>query len=128
MSAQRNISRGRTVLFSYLALVEDVDSLPTTAKDLGVILVDGPLRIANGRNILDHDNMIRMLAFSLLLAFSGHFRRLVKQPVGIDHVIDDAALADLLRLELGFGGEVVSVVVAEMVVGGDGEGFYARVH
>lgn len=83
-------------MHSYLALVEDVDSLPTTTEDLGVVLVDSPLRVTDGRNILDDDDMVRVLALTLLLALGSNLRSLVEQPVGVDHVIDDAALADFL--------------------------------
>ena len=41
--------------------------------------------------------------------------------VSVGHVVDDATLRNLLRLELGFGGEIASIVVAEMAVGGDGQ-------
>jgi len=114
--------------FSYLALVEDVDGLPAPTEDFGIILVDGPLGIANSSDILDHNDVIRVLAFGLFLALGGHFRRLVEQPIGVDHVIDDAALADLLGPKLLMGGEIVPIVVAEMVVRGDGERLDACVH
>ena len=63
-----------------------------------------------------------------VLALGSRYRRLVKQAVGIDHVVHDAALRNLFRLELGLGGKVASIVVTEMVVRGDGQRLDASVH
>lgn len=43
---------------TYLALVEDADGRTTTAHDLGVILVDGALGVADGGNVLDDDDVV----------------------------------------------------------------------
>ena len=77
-------------------------------KDLSVVLVQSTLIITDSRHVLDHDGVIRMLAF------------LVKNRVGFDHVINDVGLGDLLGAELLLGAEILSVVVAEMVVAGNG--------
>ena len=45
--------------------------------------------------------------------------RFSKKTVGVNHVVDDAALRNLVGLELGFGGEIASIIVVEMVVGED---------
>ena len=62
--------------------------------------------------------MVGVLALALL----ARSRSLEQETVGIYHVVDDAALADLLALELTLSRQVLAVVVAEVVVGGDGEG------
>jgi hypothetical protein len=60
--------------------------------------------------------MVRM--FSLLAFATGATLalRVVQESIGNNHVIDGAALADFLALELNLSGKVVTVVVAEMVV------------
>ena len=110
-----------------LAFVEDVDGRSTATEDLGVVLVDRALGVADRRNVFDDDNVIGVLALSLL-ALGSRDGRLVEQAVGINHVVDDAALGDLLRLELGLGRKVASIVVTEVVVGGDGKRLDASVH
>ncbi len=110
-----------------LALVEDVDGRAAAAEDLGVVLVDRALRVAHGGDVLDHDDVVGVLALADGDALRADSGRLVEQAVRVDHVVDDAALADLLAPELALGGQVVPVVVAEMVVGRDGERLDARV-
>lgn len=51
----------------------------------------------------------------------------LEQEVGRDHVVDDAALADLLALELQLHGDVMPVIVVEVAVGCDRERLNARV-
>lgn len=75
------------------------------------MLIDRTFGIADNRCILDDVDATTVLALG----------RLVEETAGVNHVAGDAALWDLFRLELGFGGEVASIVVAEMVVGGDGQ-------
>ena len=60
---------------------------------------------ADGGNVFDDDDVVWVLALSIL-SLGSRNRRLVKQTVGIDHVVDDAALRNLLRLELGLGGKL----------------------
>ena len=71
--------------------------------------------------------MIRVLALADLDSLWTHLGRLVQQPVGVDHIIDDAALADLLALELRFRRQVATIVVAEMVIGRNGQRLDSRV-
>jgi len=104
-----------------LALVEDVDGATASAEDLRVVLVDGALGVTNSGNILDDDDVVGMLAFSDGNTLGADLGSLEEQTVRINHVVDDAALADLLALELPLRRQVVAVVVAEMVVRGDGE-------
>lgn len=40
---------------TYLTLIEDAGGRAATVHDVGVILVDGWLRVADGRNVLDDD-------------------------------------------------------------------------
>ena len=107
---------------TYLALVEDVDSRATAAENLRVVLVDSTLGVTNSRDVLDHNNVIRVLALRLLRTLGGtSVGWLIQEMVGGDHVVDDTALADLLALELTLSGQVVTVVVTKMVVRGDGQ-------
>jgi len=110
-----------------LALVEDIDGRATTAEDFGVVLIDRALGVTDRGNVFDDDDVVGVFALGLL-ALGSRDRRLVEQAVGVNHVVDDAALRNLLRLELGLGGKIASVVVTEMVVGGDGERLDASVH
>ena len=62
-----------------------------------------------------------MLAFAsgdALLVDSGS---LVEKAVGVNHVVNNATLADLLGFELPLGRQVSSIVVAQVVVRSDGE-------
>jgi len=50
----------------------------------------------------------------------GLLPRLVEEAVALNDIVDDAGLGDLLGAELGRRAQVLSIVVAEMVVGDDG--------
>ena len=56
---------------TYLALVEDVDGRAAAAEDLGVVLVDGALAVADGGHVLDDDDVVGVLALGLLRALRG---------------------------------------------------------
>ena len=99
-----------------LALIEDVDSRTTTTEDLRVVLVNGALGIPNSRNIFNHDDVVGMLALSNRDAFGSNCRSLIQKAVSINHVVDDAALADLFAPKLPLSRQVVAIIVAEMVV------------
>ena len=71
--------------------------------------------------------MVGVLALSNRDALGTNSRSLVEETVSVDHIVDDAALADLLALELLLSRQVVTVVIAEMVVRGDGKGLDASV-
>lgn len=88
--------------------VKDRDGLVATEENLSIVLVKSTLVIANGGHVLDHDGVVRVLAF------------LVQDRVGGNHVVNDIGLGDFLGTELFLGGQVHSVVIAEMVVRGDG--------
>jgi len=83
------------------------DGLVATQEDLAVVLIHGTLRVADGRDVLDDDDVV------------GVFAGLVEDGVGLDHVVDDVALGDLLGAELALRAQVLAVVVAEMVVRGN---------
>ncbi len=102
---------------TYLAFVEDVDGRPTAAEDLRVILVDSPLGVADGRNVLDNHDMIGVLALALGTGLGG----LEQQPIRVDHIVHDAALADLLAPELPLCRKVLAIIVTKMVIRRDGQ-------
>jgi len=60
--------------------------------------------------VLDHNTVVRMLIL------------FIQATVRCDHVVNDVALADLLGAELGGSAQVLSVVVAEVVVAHDRDG------
>eukprot|EP00053_Salpingoeca_punica_P013417 m.121411 g.121411 ORF g.121411 m.121411 type:complete len:543 (-) comp16203_c1_seq1:553-2181(-) len=91
-----------------LAGVVHGDGVHAVHEDLGAVLVEGALAVADGRYVLDDDDVVRVLL------------RLVEDVVGGHHVVDDVGLADLLGAELRGRREVLAVVVAEVVVRGDG--------
>jgi len=91
-----------------LADVEDADGLVAAHEDLGVVLVEGALVVTDSGHVLDDDGVVGMLAL------------LVEDRVGFNHVVDDVGLGDLLGAELLLRGEVLAVVVSQMVVAGDG--------
>ena len=66
--------------------------------------------------------MVGVLAFANRDSLGSHLRGLIEEAVSVNHVVNDAALANLLRLELRIGRQVMTIVVAKMVVRGDGEG------
>ncbi len=91
-----------------LANIEQRDGLVAAHEDLGVVLVERALVVANGWHVLDDDGVVWVLAL------------LVQDVVGLDHIVDDVGLGDLLGAELLVGRQVLAVIVAEMVVGSDG--------
>jgi len=90
-----------------LADVEDADGLVAAAEDLGVVLVERALVVADGGHVLDDDGVVGVLT------------GLVEDGVGRDHVVDDVGLGDLLGAELLLGAQVHAVVVAQVVVAGN---------
>lgn len=91
-----------------LADVEDADGLVAAAEDLGVVLVERALVVADGGHVLDDDGVVGVLT------------GLVEDGVGRDHVVDDVGLGDLLGAELLLGAQILAVVVAQVVIAGDG--------
>lgn len=84
-------------------------------ENLGVVLVQRTLVVADSRHVLNHDSVIRVFAL------------LIQDRVRLDHIVDDIALGNLLGPELALGAQVLAVVVAEVVVARDGGQLDARV-
>jgi hypothetical protein len=80
----------------------------TSHENLSVVLIQSTLVVTNSWHVLDDDSVIRMLAL------------LVENRVGFNHVIHDVGLGDFLGAELLLGAEVLSIIVAEMVIAGNG--------
>jgi hypothetical protein len=80
----------------------------TSHEDLGIVLIQGTLVVTNSWHVLDDDRVVRVFAL------------LVEHRVGFNHVIDDIGLGNLLRAELLLGAEILSVIVAKVVVAGNG--------
>jgi hypothetical protein len=92
----------------YYSLKNLRDSLVTSHEDLSIVLIQSTFVVTNSWHVLDHDSVVWVLAL------------LVEDTVGFDHVIDDVGLGNLLGAELLLGAEVLSVVVAKVVVAGNG--------
>lgn len=87
--------------------------------ELGLVVVHGDLVVADGGHVLDDDAVVGVLDPALLepepdgLFVLGRLeQRLVQQVVGLDHVVDDRGLADLLGPERLLRVQVAAVVVA----------------
>ena len=84
------------------------DGLVATHENLSIVLIQSTLVIGNSRHVLDNNAVVRVLAV------------LVQDRVGLHHVVNNVRLGNLLGAELLLGAQVLAVVVAEMVVGGNG--------
>ena len=91
-----------------LANIEQGDGLVSTHEDFSVVLIKSTLVVSNSWHVLDDDGVVWVLIL------------LVKDMVGLDHVVDDVGLGNLFGTELLVGGQVLAVVVTEMVVRRDG--------
>jgi hypothetical protein len=80
----------------------------TVQEDLRIVLIKSTLVVSDSGHVLDDDAVIGVLAI------------LVQDVIGSNHVIDNVGLGDLLGAELLLGAEVHAVVVAQVVVAGDG--------
>ena len=90
-----------------LADVEQADGLVSTAEDLGVVLVQSALVVADSGHVLDDDGVVGMLLL------------IVEDLVGSNHVVNHVGLGNLLGAELLLGAQVLAVVVAQVVVAGN---------
>lgn len=97
--------RGEEGIF---ADIEHADGLVTSQENFGVVLVKGTFAVTDGWHILDDNGVIRVFAF------------LVQNVVGSNHVVNDIGFGDLLGTELLMRAKVHSVVVAKVVVTGNG--------
>lgn len=93
-----------------LAGVVHGDGVGTAQEDGGDVLIHSALGVTDVGHVLDDDSVVGVL------------RRLVEDGVGGDHVVDDRGLGNLLGAELLLLGQVLSVVVTQMVVRDDGTG------
>lgn len=84
------------------------DGLVTPHENFGVVLVQSTLVVTNSWHVLDDNGVV------------GVFSLLVEHRVGLNHVINDVGLGDLLGAELLLGAQVLAIVVTEMVVAGNG--------
>lgn len=84
------------------------DGLVATEEDLSVVLIKSTLVVANSGHVLDDNAVV------------GVFALLVQNVVGRDHVIHDIGLGDFLGAELLLRAQVLAVVVAKVVVAGNG--------
>lgn len=75
-------------------------------KDLREVLIHGLLGVSGERHILDDDLMV-----DLEILLGG-----IEHPVGFEDVIYAASLGDLLRTELLLRREILSIIVAQVIV------------
>lgn len=76
----------------------------TTHEDFGIVFIQGTLVVTDSRHVLDDNGVIRMLILSVQDAVCGN------------HIVNNVGLRDFLGAELLLGAQVLSIVVAEMVV------------
>lgn len=93
-----------------LASVVHGDGVGASQEDGADVLVHGTLGVTDVGHVLDDDGVIGVLG------------GLVEDRVGSDHIVDDRRLGDLLGAELLLLRQVLSVIVAQVVVGDDGTG------
>lgn len=79
-----------------------------TEEDLSIVLVEGTLVVTDIGHVLDDNAVVGVLAL------------LVQDVVSLNHVIDDVGLGNLLGAELLLGAQILAVVVAQVVVAGNG--------
>lgn len=91
-----------------LARVVHGNGVGAVHEDAGRVLVHGALAVAHCGHVLDDHHVVRVLALR------------VQDAVGLHHVVHDVGLGDLLAAELLRRGQVLAVVVAQVVVADDG--------
>lgn len=80
-------------------------------EDLGIILVQSPLVVADSRHVLDDHRMV------------GVFTLLVQDIVCGHHVVDDVRFGNLLGAKLLLRTQVLAVIVPQVIVAGNGSQF-----
>lgn len=83
------------------------NGLVATEENLGVVLVKRTLVVGNSGHVLDDDAVVGVLAL------------LVQHAVGLNHVVHNVGLGNLLGAELLLGAQVLAVVVTKVVVAGN---------
>jgi len=118
-----------------LARVVEGNRVRAAHENLADVLVEGALRVTDSGDVLNDDSVVGMLALRIPIRKGkacwrrkAETHRLVENAVGLDHVIDDVGLGDLLGAELLRSAEVHAVVVAEVVVRGDSDGLDTSAH
>ena len=91
-----------------LAHIEQADGLVTVQEDLSVVFVKSSLVVSYCGHVLDDDAVIGMLTV------------LVQDGISSNHVVNHVGLGDFLGAELLLGTQIHAVIVAEVVVAGDG--------
>jgi len=107
LSKNDKISHERSSKKRILASVMNSDGVHTTHEDLRGVLIHSTLAITDIRHVLDDDAVIGLLT------------RLVEDAVALNDIIDNAGLGDLLGAELGRRAQVLTIVVAKVVVRDD---------
>ena len=96
---------------TYLKTLQTMHSrnnLVSTHEDLSVVFIQSTLVVSDSRHVLDDNAVVGVLTL------------LVQDRVSLNHVINDIGLGDLLGAELLLGAQVLAVVVAQVVVAGNG--------
>ena len=91
------------------------DGESATTENLRVVLVDSPLGVTDRGDILNHNDVIRVLAFSCFALGTGNkgsVERVAR--ASVNHVVNDASLANYLALELGLYAQVVAIVATKV--------------
>lgn len=98
-----------------LAHVEQADGLVAAHEDLGIIFVQCALVVSDCWHVLDDHGVIRV------------FARLIQDRVRLHHVVDDVGFGYLLGSELLLRAQILTIVVAEVVVAGNRGEFEASI-
>jgi len=77
-------------------------------ENLSVVLIESTLVISDCWHVLDNDGVIWV------------FARTVENSVGLDHVINNIRLGNLLGAELLVRAEILSIVITKVIVAGNG--------
>ena len=102
-------NEGRSKKRVFTGVVHD-DSILATKEDLGSVLIHGTLGVADIRNVLDDDAVVRVLTVG------------IENSIALNHVVDNVGLGDLLGAELLGSRKVLAVIVTKMVVRDDRSG------
>lgn len=83
----------------------------TSHKNLSIVLIQSTLVITNSWHVLNDNSVVWVLA------------RGVENTVGLNHIINNVGLGNFLGAELLVGAQILSIIVAKMVVAGNGSEF-----
>jgi len=105
LTQHQHIDHDRNGKEGILANVVRRDCVYSAKEDLGSILVEGSLRVANERHILNNNFVIDMI-----------ITLWVEQSVRLDSIVKNTSLGYLFRLEALVLRQVLSIIVAQVVV------------